>query len=122
MYYTIKVANNKDADQTAQMHTAITGFLMTWLIYQLTWHSWRHHLQLHSPLQWGLCSIECLTPYVYKNKQKSITSENPKNLDTLNIVVIIPVIASKDSDGMANTVDPDQTDLGLHCLLRFVCP
>ena len=35
-----------------------------------------------------------------------------------------------DADGMANSVDPDQTgssleeqsDLGLHCLLRPVCP
>ena len=30
------------------------------------------------------------------------------------------------SDGMANSVDPDQTaprtDLGLHCLPRLVCP
>ena len=37
----------------------------------------------------------------------------------------------KDADGMANSVDPDQTasseankqsDLGLHCLLRPICP
>ena len=31
----------------------------------------------------------------------------------------------KDADGMANSVDPDQTaqsDLGLHCLPRPVCP
>ena len=29
-----------------------------------------------------------------------------------------------DADGMANSVDPDQeqSDLGLHCLLRPVCP
>ena len=34
----------------------------------------------------------------------------------------------KDADGMANSVDPDQTAsseavcLGLHCLLRPICP
>ena len=35
----------------------------------------------------------------------------------------------KDADGLANSVDPDQTaseqkqsDLGLHCLLRPICP
>ena len=35
----------------------------------------------------------------------------------------------KDADEMANSVDPDQTaylqkqsDLGLHCLLRPICP
>ena len=38
----------------------------------------------------------------------------------------------KDAEGMANSIDPDQTapellleeqsDLGLHCLSRFVCP
>ena len=34
----------------------------------------------------------------------------------------------KDADGMAKSVDPDQTapreqsDLGLHCLLRPICP
>ena len=38
------------------------------------------------------------------------------------------VIYSKDADGTADSVDPDQTapkeqsDLGLHCLLRPVCP
>ena len=30
---------------------------------------------------------------------------------------------SKDADGIANSVDPDQqSDLGLHCLPRPVCP
>ena len=32
------------------------------------------------------------------------------------------VMSPNDADGMANSVDPDQTDLGLHCLLRPVCP
>ena len=33
------------------------------------------------------------------------------------------LIGPKDADGMANGVDPDQqSDLGLHCLPRPVCP
>ena len=30
----------------------------------------------------------------------------------------------KEADAMANSVDPDQkqSDLGLHCLLRPICP
>ena len=35
------------------------------------------------------------------------------------------VMSPKDADGMANSVDPDQivpSDLGLHCLLRSICP
>ena len=36
-------------------------------------------------------------------------------------------MSEKDADGMANSVDPDQTapeqsDLGLHCLPRHICP
>ena len=29
---------------------------------------------------------------------------------------------SKDADRITNRVDTDQTDLGLHCLLRPICP
>ena len=32
------------------------------------------------------------------------------------------VMSPNDADGMANSVDPDQTDLGLHCLPRPACP
>ena len=33
------------------------------------------------------------------------------------------ITCQEDADGMANSVDPDQTaPLGLHCLLRPVCP
>ena len=34
------------------------------------------------------------------------------------------VMSPNDADGMANSVDPDQTapDLGLHCLFRHICP
>ena len=28
----------------------------------------------------------------------------------------------KDADGMTNSVDPEQSDLGLHCLPRPICP
>ena len=34
-------------------------------------------------------------------------------------------MSPNDADGMANSVDPDQTaqsDLGLHCLPRRICP
>ena len=30
-------------------------------------------------------------------------------------------MSPNDADGMANSVDPDQTDLGLHCLPRPIC-
>ena len=33
------------------------------------------------------------------------------------------VMSPNDADGMANSVDPDQTaPLGLHCLPRHICP
>ena len=35
------------------------------------------------------------------------------------------VMSPNDADGMANSVDPDQaaqSDLGLHCLPRHICP
>ena len=35
------------------------------------------------------------------------------------------LMGPKDVDRMANSVDPDQTeqsDLGLHCLSRLICP
>ena len=34
------------------------------------------------------------------------------------------VMSQNDADGMANSVDPDQeqSDLGLHCLPRHICP
>ena len=50
--------------------------------------------------------------------------KTPKYLDTQKIAVIIikfeqlsfTKICPKIVDGMANSVDPDQSDLGLHCL------
>ena len=35
------------------------------------------------------------------------------------------VMSLHDADGMANSVDPDQTeqsDLGMHCLPKHICP
>ena len=33
------------------------------------------------------------------------------------------VMSPNDADGMANSVDPEeQSDLGLHCLPRHICP
>ena len=32
------------------------------------------------------------------------------------------VFRQKDANGIANSEDPDQSDLGLHCLPRPVCP
>ena len=58
----------------------------------------------------------------------------PKYLDTQNICcnhskiltmwLYRRVMSPNDADGMANSVDPDQTapDLGLHCFSRPVCP
>ena len=31
-------------------------------------------------------------------------------------------IGPAEADGIVNSVDPDQSDLGLHCLPRHVCP
>ena len=31
-------------------------------------------------------------------------------------------MSPNDADGMANSADPDQTALGLHCLPRHICP
>ena len=62
--------------------------------------------------------------------------KNSKNWDTLNYYRDCPtnvivgfysaILRSKDADRITNRVDTDQTeeqsDLGLHCLLRPICP
>ena len=79
----------------------------------------------------------CITFFVFSvfpapdsplsNKQQvQIYRKNPKNSDTPKICCNYPkiwtmclyhwVTLQKDADGMANSVDPDQSDLGLHCL------
>ena len=40
-----------------------------------------------------------------KSKQRGLSAEWPKG-----------------ADGMANSVNPDQSDLGLHCLRKAICP
>ena len=37
-------------------------------------------------------------------------------------VLVSAVMSQKDADGMANSVDPEQSDLIQHCLLRPTCP
>ena len=66
-----------------------------------------------------------------------IYRKNSKNWDTLNyhrdcptngiVAFYSAILRSKDSDRITNRVDTDQTaeeqsDLGLHCLLRPICP
>ena len=34
----------------------------------------------------------------------------------------LPESTQKGGDGIANSVDPDQSVLGLHCFLRPICP
>ena len=56
----------------------------------------------------------------------------PKYLDTRKICCNLPKIQTKrqnllifrlkDSNGIANSEYPDQSDLGLHCLPKTVCP
>ena len=58
--------------------------------------------------------------------------KNSKNWDTLNYYRDCPtngivgfysaILRSKDADRITNRVDTDQSDLGLHCLLRPICP
>ena len=47
-----------------------------------------------------------------------------KNIDTRTMWFYHRILCPKDADRMANNVDPDQeqSDLGLHCLPRPVCP
>ena len=56
--------------------------------------------------------------------------KNPNISDTRKFIVKVEqdgvslrVMHPKDAAGIANSVDPDQqSDLGLHCLPRLVCP
>ena len=70
--------------------------------------------------------------------RKGLYRKNSKNWDTLNYYRDCPtnvivgfysaILRSKDADRITNRVDTDQTapeeqsDLGLHCLLRPICP
>ena len=58
--------------------------------------------------------------------------KNSKNWDTLNyhrdcptngiVAFYSAILRSKDSDRITNRVAEEQSDLGLHCLLRPICP
>ena len=50
-----------------------------------------------------------------------IYRKNPKISDTGKFAVITLKV-EQDAERLANSVDPDQSDLGLHCLPRPVCP
>ena len=65
--------------------------------------------------------------------EKQIHCKVPKFWDTKNFAVIYlkfkqsgqtpRYFRQKDADGTANSADPDQqSDLGLHCLPRPICP
>ena len=48
-----------------------------------------------------------------------------ENCDTPKIAVILKFKqrnALKDTNGMANSADPDQTDVGLPCMLKCIIP
>ena len=72
------------------------------------------------------------TDLFYLEILKHIYRKNSKNSDTLNyhrdcptngiVAFYSAILRSKDSDRITNRVDTDQTDLGLHCLLRPICP
>ena len=102
-YYSIQAANNKGADQTAWMGGLICAFVVH------IWHkqvfSWRGSL--------NVCYFVG-TLKIYHKIHKIWTPE---------IFLTMPfyhrVIWPKDVNGMADSVDADQTapsDLGLHCL------
>ena len=53
-------------------------------------------------------------------------NENLHTIKTIDIgtpeIITVTTRFPKDVQGMANSVDSDQSDLCLHCLLRPVCP
>ena len=76
------------------------------------------------------------SPVVYcLSKEYNLITVNFLNIRTPKQIVVITDISTmwlyqtvtspNDADGMANSVDPDQTapqsDLGLHCLPRHIC-
>ena len=51
------------------------------------------------------------------------TSENCCNLPKMQEKrPNLRVFRQKDANEIANSEDPDQSDLGLHCLPRLICP
>ena len=69
-----------------------------------------------------------LTPYgenfYYRKKPKknSATRKHHRNYPKIWLIwTFHRVMCPKDADGIANSADTDQSDLGLHCLLSPVC-
>ena len=149
--------NNKDADQPAHLHSLICTFVFRCLdsiiplvsiseissLYLASvaaqaglsqpWDRFsRDVAQFFTYLNNNVCSAWAITkhPRYCKTPKNSDNRKNCCNYPKLGSVSsYYTVMGSKDVDGIANRVDPDQTapleeqsDLGLHCLPRPVCP
>ena len=58
----------------------------------------------------------------FKTPKNRTPEKNDCNYPKIGLIWIFHrVMCQKDADGMANRVDLNQSDLGLHCLLRAVC-
>ena len=67
----------------------------------------------------------------YCSNYQNIYRKVPKFLEARKLCSNLPKIQTKssnlrvfsqeDANGIANSEDPDQTDLGLHCLPRPIC-
>ena len=64
-----------------------------------------------------------ITAELYRKMSKnSDTRKKCRNYRKIGTVSFYYSVISKDLDGMANRVDPDQNAPVLHCLPRPVCP
>ena len=89
----------------------------------------------HSEINFFFMKMFPRNPY-WVDKRIFLYCKTPKNLDTRKNCCNHPkiwtkwfycrIMRPKSADWMANSVDPDRTapqsDLGLHCLFRPVCP
>ena len=76
-----------------------------------------------------LKSYQGISILIWLNTVKILKFPTPKKFAVITLKVeqdgfFLRVMHLKDAEGIANSVDPDQeqSDLGLHCLLRPVCP
>ena len=54
---------------------------------------------------------------------QSVHGQSPDCLSTESLDFVHGLLSSPDAERIANSIDPDQqSDLGLHCLPRPVCP
>ena len=111
---------------------------MTEAKHNVSWKCLFHCI--YSVIRWGFLSSKILfinPKYVnilYTGGLFHCYRKNSKNWDTLNYYRDCPtnvivgfystILRSKDADRITNRVDTDQTapQLGLHCLLRPICP